>query len=179
MSDWKSLKINAVTPENAQIHSIVRMVVDTLIATQRISKTKEHIFQIHFYNYLKLNLYKFDLAELRTIILSNANLLDAIVHRQYHLLESALNITAPTQQTILFVTIFYDNYYQSRSLYKAIRKTMKSPLSKFTRELLQTVFTTLPYLKTKVHLDHVVSCLDKVQFAYVFTQYGPKEEYNA
>jgi hypothetical protein len=178
VSNWANLKINSMTAENAQIRSIVRMVVDSLVATKRISKTKEHLFQIHFYNYLKLNIHKFDLVELQTIIMSNTSLLDAIVHRQYNLLESALNMSAPTQQFILFITIFYDNYYQSHSLYKAVRKTMRSPLSKFTREFLHTTLLKYPYLRTKKHLDHVTTCIDKTQFAYVFTQYGPQEVYS-
>jgi len=157
-------------------------------ATEIIHEMEANGYKFHFKTVVTLQLYNFIKKCSKDKIISPAafpliarkytEIYEMIYRNEWAKLRGMLEeLNKGDYLDKIIVTIFYGNYWDTCSLFRAILRTYHYKFQKFTREEIMGVFKKYPFLSTPEHLEHIRVCLSHWAFPSRITQYGIKERY--
>jgi len=181
----KTNRLKSVNPELMELKRIVFVALDYISSLGKFglkNKTYKTVFQIEFYNFLKRVKAnsQIDPKELLTILIRNPNLVNFIKKKKFgDFMNAVRQLTYSSKdREIVFVTLYYEYYYKTKSVFSSALRASKYKLDRFDKEFVSKIFIRYPFLTKKDHLDHVINLLNKKQYACLLTQDGIKEVYD-
>jgi hypothetical protein len=155
--------------------------MDQLEELQQRRQTRKTVFQMDFYSFLKRIKTREGVAPATVlqVLLANPGLVKYIQRKKYQEFLSALRQASheATDREVVYVTLFYDAYYKSRSFVRAAVAAGHYRLDKFSKEFVHNTFLKYPFLRSPRHLDSITKKLSTSLYACLFTRDGIKEEY--
>lgn len=174
--------IIARTPDDIRYRQLTGVVLDSLYLDKGLRVPPNYKgFMVSFVQYLKKRRDKenINLWDIIILLTEQPQLARFILEHKFDSFMRALRQGAQSEynKERLFITGYYDNYYELRNTMRALIKTRKNVFIRADKQLMRTVFKKYPYLKDAAHLQHVTTQLDRVTFAFYLTQDGIKETY--
>ena len=180
-STWDLIRGHQTDRDAQKLRYMVKDVVDMLKDGKKISPHMGNIFSVDFHRFLKSLEQKgtMDPEEVFIFIMRDMTLAEHILHKRYDELMSALRqlSTQDTDRELLYITTFYDAYYETKSFFRAALRAAHSPFSKIDGVFVYNIFQKHKYLRDPEHLAIICELLDEVGFAYNLTKGGIKEDY--
>lgn len=154
-----------------------RLIIEELKKRYDISDTAMIKFEMYnaLRRYAKQNLQP---NEVLVGLKDNPTLFELVYRRKwYDLMQAIKKVTKQEFRDIVMATVFYNNYFDTGSLFKSILRTKHYHFYKFSRQELMNLFKTYPFLKEKEHLTHVVDLIKIVEFPSILTKNGLAPKY--